>query len=50
MWKEAPKVRSLSRRLQVHHSQHRLGVGIAAAVVADAVPGDYDDECDGSGR
>ena len=39
---------------QVHHSQHRLGVGIAAAVATDAVPGDYhddhdDDECDGSG-
>ena len=40
----------------VHHSQHRLGVGIAAAVAADAAPGDDhdddddDDECDVSGR
>ena len=37
---------------QVHHSQHRLGVRIAAAEAADAAPGDVhdDDECDGSGR
>ena len=36
--------------LQVHHSQHRLSVGIAAAVATDAAPGDDHDECDGSGR
>ena len=38
--------------LLVHHSQHRPGVGIAAAVAADAAPRDYHDdhECDGSGR
>ena len=37
--------------LLVHHSQHRPGVGIAAAVAADAAPGDdHDDECDASAR
>ena len=52
----SPESKVAGKALQVHHSQHRLGVGIAAAVAADAVPGDdhddHDDgdECDGSGR
>ena len=53
VWKEAPKVRSLSRHYKYTTAgRHRLGVRIAAAVAADAAPGDdHDDyECDGSGR
>ena len=50
----SPESKVAVKALQVHHSQHRLGVGIAAAAAADATPGDGhdddDDECDGSGR
>ena len=47
----SPESKVAVKALQVHHSQHRLGVGIAAAVAADAAPGDdHDDECDASAR
>ena len=53
----SPESKVAVKALQVHHSKHRLGVGIAAAAAADATPGDDhddhdddDDECDGSGR
>ena len=46
--KGSPKSKVAVKALQVHHSQHRLGVEIAAAVAADATPGDHDHdyECD----
>jgi len=46
----SPESKVTVKALLVHHSQHRLGVGIAAAVAADPAPGDDHDECDGSGR